>query len=43
MKLVMCRSCLQRPKDMAFEGLSNEGLLMEMVEHNEEDGEEEEM
>ena len=39
MELVMCRSCLQRSKDVIFEGFSSEGSIMEM-ENDEEDDEE---
>ena len=42
MEIVVCRSCLQRPKDVVFEGLSCEGLVMEMLENDEEDEEEKE-
>ena len=28
MELVVFKSCLQRPKDVIFEGLSDEGLVM---------------
>ena len=31
-KVVVFESCLQRPKDVIFEGLSNEGLVMVVVE-----------
>ena len=41
MSLVVFESFLQRPKDVVFEGLSEEGLVME-VENGEEDKEEEE-
>ena len=41
MSLIVFRSCLQRPKDVVFEGLSEEGLVIE-VENGEEDEEEEE-
>ena len=41
MRLVVFRSLLQRPKDVVFEGVSEESLVME-VENDEEDEEEEE-
>ena len=40
MSLVVFKSFLQRPKDVVFEGLSEEGLVMEVVENDEEGGEE---
>ena len=39
MEVVVCRSYLQRLKDVVFEKLSSEGLVME-VENDEEDEEE---
>ena len=41
MSLVVFESFLQRPKDVVFEGLSEEGLVIE-VENGEKDEEEEE-
>ena len=43
MEVVVCRTCLQKPKDVVFEGLSSEGLVIEVVENEEEEEEEEEM
>ena len=40
MTVVVCRSCLQRPKDVVFEEFGAEGLVME-VENDEEEEEEE--
>ena len=40
MEVVVCRSCLQRLKDVVFEGLSSEGLVLE-VENDEEEKEKE--
>ena len=39
MEVVVYRLCLQRPKDVVFEGLSSEGLVMKL-ENDEEDEEE---
>ena len=39
MELVVFDSCLQRPKDVIFEGLSEQGLVM-VVKSDEEDDEE---
>ena len=41
MEVVVCRSYLQRPKDVVFEGFSEEGLVIE-VENDKEDEREEE-
>ena len=41
MELIVFESCLQRPKDVIFEGLSSEGLIM-VVWGKEEENEEEE-
>ena len=41
MEVVVFDSCLQRPKEVIFEGLGEKGLVME-VENDEEDEEEEE-
>ena len=38
MEVVVFDSCFQRPKDVIFEGLSEESLVME-VENDEEDEE----
>ena len=45
MEFVVYRSCLQKTKDVVFEGFSGEGLVMEVeVENEEEDeGEQERM
>ena len=32
MEVVVFESCLQRPKDVIFEGVSDEGLVMMVVE-----------
>ena len=40
-RVVVFESCLQTPKDVIFEGLSEGGLVI-MVENDEEDDEEEE-
>ena len=42
MSLVVFESFLQRPKDVIFEGLGEEGLVMEVVENDKGGGEEEE-
>ena len=39
-EVMVCRSCLQRPKDVVFEGFGEEGLVKVM--ENDEEGEEEE-
>ena len=41
MKIVVCRSCLQRSKKVLFEGISEESLVM-VMENGEEDEEEDE-
>ena len=43
MSFVMFKSFLQRPNDVIFEGLSEEGLVMEMENDEEYEGEEEGM
>ena len=42
MELIMFDSCLQRLKDVIFEGLSYEGLVMVFLNNDEKDDEEEE-
>ena len=39
MELVVFRSYFQRPKDVIFEGLSNEGLVMVVLKNDEEEEE----
>ena len=38
MEVIVFDSCLQRPKDVIFEGLSEEGLVIEVENDDEEEG-----